>query len=258
MDSIKELIDAANKYVNDQEPWKLSKDVASHPRLAAVSYVTLECVRFLSVMLAPIMPNKANAMRAQLGLAGLSPNEGDDLWPDSFGELEAGTEIAPGKPVFPRIDKKQEKALLERLVPGGTSKEEAGSSGGKSPTPSKKSKKSKPAEPLPEGVIAFDDFAKVELRVGVIRVAEKVPKKDRLLRLEIDLGEPEARQVLAGIAEHFAADDLVGRRVLVVANLAPRKLAGLVSQGMVLAVDTESGLELVTVPDSVPPGTRAS
>ena len=263
LDGIKELIDVANKYVNDQAPWNLSKDPETHRRLAEVVYTALECVRFLSVMLAPVMPNKCDALRGQLGLPALTPTEGADAWPTRFGELPAGTKVAPGKPVFPKIDAKAKAALLDRLVPkapgeeGGAADATGGDKGGKKGKSSKKDKK-KPAEPLPEGVIGFDDFLRVELRVGLVKVAEKVPDKDRLLRLEVDLGEDAPRQIVAGIAEHFAPDALVGRRVVVVANLAPRKLAGLVSQGMVLAANTaDGGLDLVTVGDAVAPGTPA-
>jgi methionyl-tRNA synthetase len=102
LDAIKELIDAANKYVNDEEPWNLSKDEAKLGRLAEVAYVTLESVRFLSLMLAPVMPNKANELRAQIGLGPLQPAVGVDAWPSRFGELAASTEVTAGKPVFPR------------------------------------------------------------------------------------------------------------------------------------------------------------
>ena len=97
----------------------------------------------------------------------------------------------------------------------------------------------------------------LDLRVGLVLGAERVPKKDRLLRLEVDLGEAAPRQIVAGIAEHFSPEDMVGRRVVVVANLAPRKLAGLESQGMILATDTDSGLRLLGAADDVAPGTRA-
>lgn len=267
LDAIKELIDAANKYVNDEEPWNLSKDEAKLGRLAEVAYVTLESVRFLSLMLAPVMPNKANELRAQIGLGPLEPTVGVDAWPARFGELAAGTEVTAGKPVFPKIDAKQEEALLARLVPAAVEGAPA------EPKPSKAEKRAKaaaaqesaaPAAEASEvaakagdGTIEFDDFAKVDLRVGLVLSAEKVPKKDRLLRLEVDLGEGTPRQIVAGIAEHFAPEQMLGKRVVVVANLAPRKLAGLVSQGMILATDVEGGLRLLGASDDVAPGTRA-
>ncbi|MEZ4325456.1 MAG: methionine--tRNA ligase [Polyangiales bacterium] len=266
LDAIKELIDAANKYVNDEEPWNLSKDEAKLGRLAEVSYVTLECVRFLSVMLAPVMPNKANELRAQLGLAPLAPAVGVDAWPARFGELPAGTAVVAGKPVFPKIDAKQEAALLERLVPAPpadaaptTETKTKADKPKKKPTADASSTDARLAKPegTEDGTIEYDDFAKVDLRVGLVLSAEKVPKKDRLLRLEVDLGEPAPRQIVAGIAEHFTPEQMTGRRVVVVANLAPRKLAGLVSQGMVLATDTHDGLRLLAAADDVPPGTPA-
>ncbi|MCB9630446.1 MAG: methionine--tRNA ligase [Sandaracinaceae bacterium] len=274
LDAIKELIDAANKYVNDEEPWNLSKSDETLGRLAQVAYVTLECVRFLSVMLAPVMPNKANELRAQLGLGALEPQVGVDAWPSRFGELPAGTAVVAGKPVFPKIDAKQEEALLARLVPVPEGVEgDAEKSSGADKKSAKKAPKGQAdsggagapsgADAAEGGVtdgpttIEFDDFAKVDLRVGLVLTAEKVPKKDRLLRLEVDLGEPAPRQIVAGIAEHFTPEQMVGRRVVVVANLAPRKLAGLVSQGMVLATNTPTGLQLLAASDDVPPGTPA-
>jgi methionyl-tRNA synthetase len=268
LDAIKELIDAANKYVNDEEPWNLSKDETKLGRLAEVAYVTLESVRFLSLMLAPVMPNKANELRAQIGLGPLVPAVGVDAWPSRFGELAAGTEVTAGKPVFPKIDAKQEEALLARLVPAtpeGAANAEPKLSKAEKRAKAKEAQKSEapaaeasePAAPAGDGTIEFDDFAKVDLRVGLVLSAEKVPKKDRLLRLEVDLGEETPRQIVAGIAEHFSPEQMLGKRVVVVANLAPRKLAGLMSQGMILATDVEGGLRLLSASDDVAPGTRA-
>ena len=121
----------------------------------------------------------------------------------------------------------------------------------------KKSKKKK--ESPPTASIAFDDFLKVELKVGLILEAEAVPKSDKLVKLKVDLGEKEPRQVLAGIREHYAPEKLVGKRVVVVANLKPRKIMGLESQGMVLAAsDTEHGLSVLGVEKDIAPGTRVS
>jgi methionyl-tRNA synthetase len=268
LDAIKELIDAANKYVNDEEPWNLSKDETKLGRLAEVAYVTLESVRFLSLMLAPVMPNKANELRAQIGLGPLVPAVGVDAWPSRFGELAAGTEVTAGKPVFPKIDAKQEEALLARLVPATAGARTRSRSSSKAEKRAKAKRKrrrarrppprpARPAAPAGDGTIEFDDFAKVDLRVGLVLSAEKVPKKDRLLRLEVDLGEETPRQIVAGIAEHFSPEQMLGKRVVVVANLAPRKLAGLMSQGMILATDVEGGLRLLGASDDVAPGTRA-
>jgi methionyl-tRNA synthetase len=193
------------------------------------------------------------------------PAVGVDAWPSRFGELAASTEVTAGKPVFPKIDAKQEEALLARLVP------EAAADAAPKPTKAEKRAKaaqaqeskapaaeaSETAAPAGDGTIEFDDFAKVDLRVGLVLSAEKVPKKDRLLRLEVDLGEGTPRQIVAGIAEHFSPEQMLGKRVVVVANLAPRKLAGLMSQGMILATDVEGGLRLLGASDDVAPGTRA-
>lgn len=112
-------------------------------------------------------------------------------------------------------------------------------------------------EPSEDDFIEFDDFMKVDLRVGLVQSAEKVEKSKKLLKLIVDAGDPEPRQILAGISEHYAPEDLVGKRVVIVANLKPRKLMGLESQGMVLAASDDGGLSVLVVDKEVEPGSRA-
>ncbi len=244
LEAIWELVGAANRYVDQTAPWALAKD-GNTERLGEVAYCVLESLRWLSVMIAPFMPGKARDLRAQLGLEPLHVGE-TDVWPSTWGELPGGTVTQPGDALFPRIDKKKEKAILESLGVVETKEE---------PKP-KKSKKKKSSD---DGFLAFDDFLKVELKVGLILEAEAVPKSDKLVKLKINLGEAEPRQVLAGIREHYAPEKLVGKRVVVVANLKPRKIMGLESQGMVLAAsDTEHGLSVLGVEKDIAPGTRVS
>jgi methionyl-tRNA synthetase len=254
LESVFELVAAANRYVDTTEPWKLAKE-GNEARLAEVAYCVLESLRFLSVMLWPFMPDKCDGLRAQLGLPAIALAEGEDQWPSAFGELPAGTTTAPGAALFPRIDQDGEKAILERL--GVAPKEEAAppAKAAKAPKEKKMTTKTEAAE-LPEGLITFDDFAKVTLKLAKVVVAERVPKSDRLLRLEVECGEPAPRQILAGIAAHYAPEDLVGRSIVVVANLAPRKMMGLESQGMVLAASDENGLSVLGVDKPITPGSR--
>ncbi len=273
LDAIFELVAAANRYVDRTAPWALAK-AGDKERLATVCYHVLESLRWLSVMLAPFLPEKTRALREQLGLPPISPTEALDQWPKAgeFGGLPAGTKTAPGAPLFPRFDPKDEAAILEKL--GANKPAEPATKA------EKKSKEKKVDEKKPEATeakavaptetkgaakaeapstIVFDDFVKVDLRVGLILEAEAVPKSDKLVRCQIDLGEEKPRQILAGIRLHYAPEALVGKRVIVVANLAPRKMMGLESHGMILAAsDTEHGLSVLRLEKDIAPGTRVS
>ncbi len=244
LDAIWELIAAANKYVDSTEPWKLARQ-EDKTRLSQVCYTVLETLRWVSIMLFPVMPKKCNELRAQLGMTPLLPTERVDLWPSPWGGLRPGTATRASAPLFPRFDERQERSILERLGVGGPEK--------------KGEETSAMTEPEPSGneLIEFEDFAKVDLRVGLVRDAAKVEKSKKLLRLVVDAGEAEPRQILAGISEHYAPEDLVGKRVVIVANLKPRKLMGLESQGMVLAASDDDGLSIVIVDRDVEPGSRA-
>jgi methionyl-tRNA synthetase len=257
LESVFELVAAANRYVDGTEPWRLAKE-GDGARLAEVAYCVLESLRFLSVMLWPFMPDKCDGLRAQLGLPKIALTEGEDQWPSAFGELPAGTTTAPGAALFPRIDEDREKAILEGLGVAPKPEPQPQAKKAKPSKGAKETKMTKTAAELPEGLIAFDDFAKVELKLARVLVAERVPKSDRLLRLEVECGEAEPRQILAGIAAHYAPEDLVGRSLVIVANLAPRKMMGLESQGMVLAASDEGGLSVLGVDKAIAPGTKVS
>ncbi|MEM1418246.1 MAG: methionine--tRNA ligase [Myxococcota bacterium] len=250
LDTIFELVAAANRYVDQTAPWALAKNGETE-RLGTVAYTVLEALRWLSVMIAPFMPSKSAGLRKQLGLVPLAPEEARDAWPATWGELPAGGATAPDKALFPRIDSKEEAKILASF---GLDAEGRPATAEEPP----KKKASRKKAPLPEGVIAFDDFLKVELAVGLVREAEAVAKSDKLLQLQVDLGEAEPRQILSGIRPHYDAESIVGKRVVVVTNLAPRKIMGRESQGMVLAASGDAGLSVVEVAGEVPPGTRVS
>ncbi|MEM8606498.1 MAG: methionine--tRNA ligase [Myxococcota bacterium] len=250
LDAVWELVAAANKYVDATEPWKLAKE-SNTERLGAVCYTVLETLRWLSILLFPVMPNKSNELRSQLGLPPLLPTEAVDVWPSVWGGLRPGNQTEAPKPLFPRFDSSQELAILERLGVAPAAPE---------PTKTKQTKKKKAAamnDKSEPNTVEFDDFVKVDLRVGLVKEAEKVEKSKKLLKLQIDLGEETPRQILAGISEHYEAADLIGKRVVVVANLKPRKLMGLESQGMVLAASDDNGLCVLSVDADLEPGSRA-
>ncbi|UCH28781.1 MAG: methionine--tRNA ligase subunit beta, partial [Myxococcales bacterium] len=243
LDTIWALVSAANKYVDSTEPWKLAKQ-DDKTRLAQVCYTVLETLRWLSIMLFPVMPERCNQLRAQLGMPPLLPTEQVDLWPSAWGGLRPGTQTRAATPLFPRFDKSQERSILERLGVDQPRAEEK-----KAPAMANEQKR--------DDFIEFDDFMKVDLRVGLVKEAERVEKSKKLLKLTVDAGESEPRQILAGISEHYAPEDLIGKRVVIVANLKPRKLMGLESQGMVLAASDDDGLAVLFVDKEVEPGSRA-
>lgn len=262
LDTIWELVAAANRYVDQTEPWRLIKSADEKGRLEQVCYVILETLRWLSVMLWPVIPERCDRLREQLGLPPVSPTPGRDIWPVAFGELAAGTKTAPSDAIFPRIDAKREEELLQQLLaapptPSESAKKTPMDESAEEEGAAQKDPERKTAAPIADE-IAFDDFLKVDLRLGLVVSAEALPKSKKLLRLMIDVGESAPRQILAGISQHYAPEELVGRRVVVVANLPPRKMMGTESHGMVLAVSDDSGLSVLSPDKEIFPGTRVS
>jgi methionyl-tRNA synthetase len=197
-------------------------------------------------------------MRAQLALPKLSPKVGEDIFPSKFQPRKAGEALAPSGPLFPTFDKDAVAAMLDKLVP----KIEQPNA---PPPPTLKESGHLPGAPKREAEehaaaadpIDYAQFTTVDLRVGLISAAEKVPKKDKLLKLTVDLGEGTPRTIIAGLALTFTPESLVGKRVIVVANLQPRDFGkGLVSHGMLLATGPSEALTLATVAGDVAPGAR--
>jgi len=244
LESIWGLVNAANKYVDATAPWALLKE-GNSARLAQVLYTAAECLRWLSIMLWPVMPKKADALRHTLGLEPLLPTETLDRWPSAWGALKKDQQTRPGSALFPRFDAQREQAILEHL---GLTKSKGPAV--TTPQTTEIEQKSSP--------IAIDDFAKVDLRLGLVKSAERVPKSDKLLRLMVDLDESEPRQILAGIGKTYTPEDIIGKRLVVIANLAPRKMMGFESHGMVLAVSDDEGLSVLTVDKPIAAGRRVS
>jgi methionyl-tRNA synthetase len=287
------LVAAVDKYIVENEPWALAEkqDENSRARLATVLYTSAEALRIVTALGHPVMPEATAKIWTQLGLDDITKIALPDL---RWGQLHLGTKLGKVEPVFPRADKSaiermqkmedqertqvavahlgatEEKAQTKEASPTATGPAygevepraplltgAAGSASGNAEVVSASpSAANNPPAAANDGRITIDDFAKIELRVAQVKVAEKVKGADKLLRLEVDLGT-EVRQIVAGIAEAYAPESLVGRKVVIVANLAPRKLRGLESNGMIVAASLEGGKPvLAAFLEDVPVGAR--
>ena len=252
LETVWELIAAVNKYLVETEPWSLAEKSldaedsgAARARLATVLYTAAEALRIITRLLYPFMPDSTARIWRQLGQTTELPS----LSLQSVKEpaLQTGEKIGKVEPVFPRLEKQ---AAIKRLV---ELQEQASKKG----LPSKTTADAAGAQPVASEKIAIEDFLKVDLRVGEIRSAERVKGASKLLRLEVDIGV-EVRQIVAGIAEAYEPEKLVGRKVVIVANLQPRKLRGIESNGMIVAasVGKEDRPVLVAFLEDVPNGAR--
>ena len=224
------VISRANKYIDENAPWVLAKSEEQKPRLARVLYNLLETVRVCAGLLAPFMPDTSAEIAKRLGGASM---DWDSL--NQFGVLSHEAATVAGAPLFPRIDMDKELAALEELK--------------------------KPAvqeDPLPEpkAEIAFDDFEKVEMTVVKVLTCEKVKKSEKLLKFTLNDGTDTPRQILSGIAKYYQPEELVGKTLVAVTNLAPRKMMGQLSCGMLLSAERGDKLHLVMLDDKVPAGAR--
>lgn len=242
LESAWSVIARVDKLISDSKPWELIKDENQAETLNAVLYRACETLRWLSVQLYPVVPEASKNIYNQIGLA----EDIAELDPAqlTWGGLAAGTRIGETVGVFPRIDKKKVMSQIEESSQKSevSSQNEAATAASVSEPGAVATGSAvavEQAAPEPDNFITIDDFLKVDLRVGEIKVAERIPNADKLLRFEIDLGEPEHRQILAGLAEYYDPETLIGRKVVVVANLKPRKMRGLESQGMICAASLE-------------------
>ncbi|MBN2437210.1 MAG: methionine--tRNA ligase [Deltaproteobacteria bacterium] len=214
--SIWEFINVTNKYIVEREPWVLAKDPANHARLETILYNLLEALRITAVLIAPFMPGSATKILEQLGIADPAGQNFQGI--RNWGGLEAGSGLKRGEPLFPRVEIRVEEAK-----------------------PEEPPKAAAPPPIKPE--ISYEEFEKVDLRAAKVLAAERVPKSNKLLRLTVEIdGE---RQIVAGMGKDYKPEDLIGKTIVVVANLKPAKLMRVESRGMLLATDTEDGLTLL-------------
>lgn len=242
LEALWELVRAGNKYIDTEEPWRLNRE-GKRERLAGVMRRCLEICRVAAVLLAPVCPERCEELARKIGLDSLDP-----VRTDSLDGLIPGTPVDVGKPLFPRMMELPEavRAALARALGGEASAEEHPDR----PAPGASTAPGAPAEEQ----ITIDEVAKVQLRSGRVVAAERHPNADRLLVLRVDLGEDEPRTIVAGIASRYQPRELVGQQVVVVANLKPAKLRGVVSQGMLLAAGGGQVEALVTLSEEVAPG----
>lgn len=233
------LIGRANKYIDETAPWILAKDPAQAERLQAVMYNLAEALRIIAILIAPFVPVTAPKIYEQLGLG--KPESffmADAVW----GKLATGTKVQKGEPLFPRIEVTE----AGETVIAATKKTAAKAIKAEAPKAEAK-KEAKPAAAAADE-ITIDDFAKIDLRVATVIAAERVPKTDKLIKLQVKIGDEE-RTIVSGIAQHYEPENLIGKNVIVIANLKPAKLRGIESRGMVLAAsDGEGNLVLADAP----------
>ncbi len=254
IDSVWVLVRAANKYIDEAAPWaEAKKGDAGKGRIDVILATALEVLRWISLLIWPVMPEVSDRIRQQLGVLPIAPKQGEDLLQIVWEPRNDTAGLALGTPIFPKIDADRQAQILSAL--GLTATEAPAAPAQPAAKPSAKA--AKPAlEPAAE--ITYEDFAKLDLRIGKVVSCERVPKSDKLLKCMIDLGEPEPRQVIAGIGKSLAPEDLVGKQVTVVANLKPAKLMGQESRGMILAASGEGEGDLALLAPGLDrkPGTR--
>ncbi len=219
------LVRRANKYIDETMPWVLAKDESKKERLGTVLYNLTEALRFIAVLISPFMPNTPKKIFEQLGV-----EENLTTWESlKFGLLKEGTKVKRGEIIFPRIDVKKELVAIEE-----------------------KAKEEKKID-----YITIEEFAKIQLRVAEILEAERVEGSDKLIKMKLKVGE-EIRQIVGGIGRHYAPKELVGKKIIIVYNLEPKKLMGIESQGMLLAASIEGKMSLLTVDRDIESGAKIS
>ena len=232
LEEIFKVVSRANKYIDETTPWILGKDDSKKARLATVLYNLLESIRIAATLLSAFMPSTMPKVFEQIGAGDFATYENAD----KFGVLPLDTTVKRGEAIFPRIDVEKEIDELNAIIKNNAPVEE-------------------PAVELDphKDEIVFDDFEKVEMRVGKVLACEKVKKSKKLLKFTLDDGFGE-RTILSGIAEYYEPDELVGKNLAFVANLAPRKMMGIESQGMILSAEYDGKLRVVIIDDEIKPG----
>lgn len=231
LDEIWKVVNRANKYIDETTPWILAKNEDDKPRLGTVLYNLIETIRIIAALLTPFMPETAEKIAEQIKATELSAES-----TKTFGITKAGVKVGAAEPIFARVDAEKKLKELADEYAAASESENA-------------------AEDIPpfKDEVTFDDFEKLDIRVGKIKVCEKVPKSSKLLRFELECGG-ETRQILSGIAKYYKPEDLVGKSVLFIANFPPRKMMGLESQGMILSAELDGKLVLTSTLDEIESG----
>ena len=235
-----QYVGALNKYIDITMPWSLAKDEANRDRLSSVMYNLAEGLRIIGVLITPYMPETSEKIREQLGVAA-----DDYTWQslENYGGIKEGTKLVKAEPLFPRIDVAKEIEELGKLLAP------------KAPEKADEAPQSDEEQEPIEPEIEFDDFAKVDLRVGKVIACEEVKKSRKLLKLTVEVGK-KTRTILSGIKSSYSAQDMVGKNVIIVANLKPRTMCGIESRGMVLAVGEGDDIVLAAPEKKVKSGIR--
>ncbi len=245
------LVGRANKYIDETTPWILAKDESKKSRLATVLYNLSECVRIAAVNLLPFIPKAPVKILSCYGINAADIKDIDTA--SRFGALKEGTAVEKSQPIFPRIDiKKELKAIEEMMVERHKEAEK------QKRKEEKQAKNEEKTEKTCDGAteeIDIDEFFKTDLRVAEVLTCEKVVKSKKLLLFTLDLGE-EVRTVVSGIAQYYTPEELIGTKVVLVANLKPAKLCGIESQGMILCSDDGDGVRLVRPDKDAVKGSR--
>jgi methionyl-tRNA synthetase len=252
LEAVWELLSAGNKFLDSRAPWTLHKD-GKQVELEAVLYDVLDCARIVAIMVAPFMPEVADEICRQLGLDPKTAISWDLV---EAGQLPPQTKIERDNPIFPRIDLdrlEQKLSAEEEAVSGAPAAAPAAANAAVEAKPAAEKQTKAAAAPA---TISYDQFKQMDLRVGEIRDAERVPGADKLLKLMVDIGESEPRQIVAGIAQEFNPRELLDKRVIIITNLEPAKIRGVESRGMLLAAGEAQVEALLTVDRDCPVGTK--
>lgn len=233
------LISRTNKYIDETEPWALAKDESRKKELASVMTHLAESLRTIAILLQPFLTRAPGEIFMQLGLQAENLKKWDSIY--TFGAIPDGTKVVKkGTPIFPRLEAKEEVAYIQDQMKATATVKEPEAE----------------AEAIETPQIGIEDFDKIDLRVAEVKEVEKVKKADKLLCFQLDLGEGKLRQVLSGIAEFYEPEELIGKKVIVVANLKPVKLRGLLSEGMILSGEKDGELRVIEANSALPNGAK--